>query len=133
MEKQKTIPFVSILTQPETLPTLRHPNASVTGLKGSWQTMRPVFPVREMFFNWTITMRPMLTQVTPLAGAVTTAWDTEYYRGIKPMAEGHPKLRIGSDDVTASITSPLVCAISDTPNLSCMFAQMHTFRSLVGR
>ena len=24
-------------------------------------------------------MRPMLTQVTPLAGAVTTAWDTEYY------------------------------------------------------
>ena len=59
--------------------------------------------------------------------------DTECYRGIKPMADGHPKPRIGSDDVTASITSPLVWAISDTPNLSCMFAQMHTFRSLVGR
>ena len=35
-------------------------------------------------------------------------WDTECYRGIKPIAEGHPKPRIGSDDVTPNITSPLV-------------------------
>lgn len=36
------------------------------------------------------------------------SWDTECYRGIKPMAEGHPKPRIGSEEDTSNIASPLV-------------------------
>ena len=51
--------------------------------------MRPALPVREMFFSWTTTMRPMRTQVTPATGAVTTAWDTECYAG---HAAQHEKL-----------------------------------------
>lgn len=51
--------------------------------------MRPALPVREMFFSWTTTMRPMRTQVTPATGAVTTAWDTECYAG---HATQHEKL-----------------------------------------
>ena len=35
-------------------------------------------------------------------------WDTECYRGIKPVADGHAKARIGTDADTSSIASPLV-------------------------
>lgn len=34
--------------------------------------------------------------------------DTECYRGIKPVADGHAKARIGTDADTSSIASPLV-------------------------
>lgn len=43
-----------------------------------------------------------------LEDAKYSAWDTECYRGIKPMADVHPKPCIGSDDDISNITSPLV-------------------------
>lgn len=43
-----------------------------------------------------------------LEDAKYSVWDTECYRGIKPMAEGHPKPRIGSEEDTSNIASPLV-------------------------
>lgn len=44
----------------------------------------------------------------PDTTSIWVRWDTECYRGIKPMAEGHPKPRIGSEEDTSNIASPLV-------------------------
>lgn len=42
-------------------------------------------------------MRPMLTQVTPLAGAVTTAWDTESHAdGVAQRGEVVPMVRLAA-------------------------------------
>ena len=58
------------------------------------------------FTSLTVTRLPTLTASPPTMFAVSR--DTECYRGIKPIAEGHSKPRIGSDDVTPNITLPLV-------------------------
>lgn len=58
------------------------------------------------FTSLTVTRPPTLTASPPTT--LTVSRDTECYRGIKPMADGHPKPFIGTDDDTSSIASPLV-------------------------
>lgn len=67
-------------------------------------------------------MRPMLTQVTPLAGAVTTAWDTECYRLTRPMIPLTLRLSLMTPPLTMSckvqlsylITVPLTSIFTAT-------------------
>ena len=68
---------------------------------------KPVLPVALSVIwipNWLSAVQMNCTS----HGLMYFSGDTECYSGIKPVADGHPKPRIGSDDVTPSITSPLV-------------------------